>query len=97
MYLSRAAVADVAAEVFERDIEDVELFDVLRAEDPVLATVALSLRREVDEGGLGGRLYADALKKQVCIHILRNYADVVFREPRSSGGLSRTQLRLWRQ
>jgi AraC family transcriptional regulator len=94
IYLSPAAVADVAAEVFERDIEDVELFDVLRAEDPVLAAVALSLRREIDEGGLGGRLYVDALKNQACIHLLRNYADVVFREPRSSGGLSRTQCRL---
>lgn len=94
MYLSPAAVANVAAEVYERDIEDVELFDVLKADDPVLAGIVVALTREQAEGGLGGRLFVDALRNQACIHILRNYADVVFRDSALRGGLSRTQTRL---
>lgn len=93
MYLSPAAVAKVAAEVFERDIEDVELFDVLKVDDPILAGLAQALAREVKDGALGGRLYVEALTCQASVHILRNYADVVFRDPNAGGGLSREQRR----
>jgi AraC family transcriptional regulator len=91
LYLSPGAVAEVAAEVFERDIEDVELMDVLRAEDPVLTHLAMTLTHELKDGGIGGRLYVDALRIQACVHILRNYADVVFRKPKANGGLSQAQ------
>lgn len=97
LYLSPGAVADVAADVFDRDIEDVELMDVLRADDAVLSNLAAALTSELQQGGLGGRIYVDALKTQACLHILRNYADVVFREPRAHGGLSRLHKRLVQQ
>ena len=57
LYLSPAAVADVAAEVYERPIRDVTLFDVLRIDDPVLSGITAVLARESREGGLGSRLY----------------------------------------
>src|ERR1700761_2745516 len=57
LYLSPTTVADVAAEAYDRHIRDVELFDVLRADDPVLSGIAASLGREAQEAGLGGRLY----------------------------------------
>ena len=62
LYLSAGAVADVAAQAYERHVRDVELRDVLRTDDPVLAGIAAFLARESREGGLGGRLYVDALK-----------------------------------
>jgi AraC family transcriptional regulator len=91
LYLSAGAVADVAAQAYERHVRDVELRDVLRTDDPVLAGIAAFLARESREGGLGGRLYVDALKNQACVHMLRHYANVIFREPTSYGGLSRAQ------
>ncbi|WP_454917004.1 helix-turn-helix domain-containing protein [Xanthobacter sediminis] len=94
LYLSPAAVAEVAAEAYERHIRAVELFDVLRTDDPVIAGVAEMLAREARAGGLGGRLYTESLRNQACIHLLRHYADVSFREPSSYGGLSRAQCRL---
>ena len=94
LYLSAGAVADVAAQVHERQVRDVELLDVLRAEDPVLSTIAASLAREAHIGGLGGRLYVDALRTQACVHVLRNYARVTFREQAPHGGLSQGQRRL---
>jgi AraC family transcriptional regulator len=91
LYLSVGAVADVAAQAYERRVRDVELLDVLRTEDPVLSAIAASLARESRLRGLGGRLYVDSLKNQACIHMLRHYATVNFREPTTYGGLSRAQ------
>ena len=97
VYLAGSAVADVAAEVYGRVIRGIELLDVLRADDPALSAIAGCLAREAREGGLGGRLYVDALKIQACVHMLRRYANVTFREPASGGGLSPTLwVRMWR-
>jgi AraC family transcriptional regulator len=97
LYLSVGAVADVAAQAYERCVRDVTLFDVLRTDDPVLSGIAASLARESRAGGLGGRLYVDSLKNQACVHMLRHYADVSFRAPTSCGGLSVAQCRLLTQ
>jgi AraC family transcriptional regulator len=97
VYLAGGAVADVAAEVYGRVIQGVELLDVLRADDPVLSAIAGFLAREAREGGLGGRLYVDALKNQACVHMLRHYANVAFPEPVSGRSLSPTLVRLLTQ
>ena len=94
LYLSVGAVADVAAQAYERNIQDIELLDVLRTEDPVFSAIVGSLARESRHGGLGGRLYVDSLKNQACIHMLRHYANVSFRQPATYGGLSPAQCRL---
>ena len=93
LYISPAAVAAVAADVFDRDIEDVELADILKADDPVLVNLATALDNEISDGGLGGALYVDALRNQACVHILRRYATVVFRETDAHGALSQLQQR----
>ena len=94
LYLSAGAVADVAAQAYERLVRNVELLDVLKTDDPVLSGIAACLARESRASGLGGRLYVDSLKNQACVHMLRHYANVTFREPPSYGGLSRAQCRL---
>jgi AraC family transcriptional regulator len=94
VYLSPQTMADVAAEAYERHIKDVELRDILKADDPVLMGIAGSLAREAQAAGLGGRLYVESLRNYACVHILRHYADVVFREPVRSGALSRAQRQL---
>jgi AraC family transcriptional regulator len=94
LYLSPFAVKDVAAQAYERHVREVELHDVTRADDPVLFGVAALLAQEARHGGLGGRLYVESLRTQVCLHVLRHYASVAFREESSHGGLSRAQCRL---
>ena len=91
-YLSAATVAEVAAQAYERQVRDVELLDVLKTDDPLLSGIVACLARESHEGGLGGRLYVDSLKNQACIHMLRRYANVTFREA-NCGGLSDAQCR----
>jgi AraC family transcriptional regulator len=94
LYLAPAAMTRIAADAYDRHIRDVELRDVLRADDPVLGAIAASLDREASEAGVGCRLYVDALRNQACVHVLRRYANVVFREEARAGGLSRAQVRL---
>lgn len=95
LYLSQAALARVAGEVFERDILDIDMHDRVRVEDSVLPAVLAMLARESNQGGIGGTLYAEALKNQVCVHLLRHYANIVFREHGSYGRLSAAQCRLF--
>ena len=59
LYLSPGAMADVAAEAYDCHIKEVELRDILKADDPVLAGIAASLAQEAREAGLGGRLYVE--------------------------------------
>jgi AraC family transcriptional regulator len=94
VYLTYDALAAIAAEVFERDIEDIELHDIAATQDNVLAEMVARLSDEASAGGLGGRLYVEALRNQMCIHILRTYATVAFREHGARGGLSPNQMRL---
>ncbi|WP_306028292.1 helix-turn-helix domain-containing protein [Stappia sp. MMSF_3263] len=94
VYLPFEAMAATAEAVFERDIEDIQLRNILSAEDPVLTEAAARLASEVGVGGLGGQLYVEALRCQMSVHILRNYAAVAFREHLPNGGLSRPQCRL---
>jgi AraC family transcriptional regulator len=94
IYLPPDALASVAADAFERDIADIELKNVLSAQDVVLTEAAMRLASEVQAGGLGGRLYVEALRCQMSVHILRTYAEAIsFREQSCSGGLSQTERR----
>lgn len=94
LYLSRETLAEAACEVHGRGVREVEFRDVLRAIDPVLLMIVETLAREAREEMLGGRLYVDSLRSQLCLHLLRHYADVTFREAASGGALSAGQCRL---
>lgn len=95
VYLPYDALSGTAADVFERNIADIDLKNVLSAKDVVLTEAAMRLADEVRVGGLGGQLYVEALRCQISIHILRTYATMIaFREHRCSGGLSRTEYKI---
>ena len=59
LYLSPSAMARVAAEAYDCHVKEVELRDVLKADDLVLAGIAASLAQEAREAGLGGGLYVE--------------------------------------
>lgn len=94
IYLSQSAIARVAGDVFDKDIKDVEMEDIVRSEDPVLPMLITQFENELKCGVFGGRIYVDALKTQLCIHMLRHYAKIICRDYRSYGRLSPAQRRL---
>ena len=95
LYLSQQVLARVSADVFDRDIADVRLKDVLKADDEVLRAGIAAMALEVQTNNLGGQLFVDALATQVCVQILRHHALVTFREkPLGGAGLSALQAKL---
>ncbi|MAN77160.1 MAG: AraC family transcriptional regulator [Rhizobiales bacterium] len=91
VYLPYNALAITAAEAFERDIKDIELKNVLAVQDTFLTDAALRLANEASATGLGGRLYVEALRCQISVHILRGYATVAMREHDRQDGMSQAQ------
>ena len=94
VYLTRQLLAKVSADAFDKDIADVQLQDVLSTEDDLVKRSLNAIADEVQANNLGGRLYVDAISTQLCVHLLRNYANVQLREPREVHGLSHMQERV---
>ncbi|WP_223448921.1 helix-turn-helix transcriptional regulator [Pseudomonas sp. BF-R-19] len=94
LYIAQDALAAISAEVFDRDIADVRLRDVLKTDDPALFGGIMALAEEAKADRPGGRLFVHAVTTQLCIHILRKYADVEFRENRLPTELSPLQAKL---
>jgi len=90
LYLSHSSIESVASEVFEKDINNIELSDKVRSEDTVLPALVSQLESELVMGDFGGQLYVDSLRNQACIHVLRNYSNVVFNNI-SQGQFNRAQ------
>ncbi|KMO38166.1 hypothetical protein VQ03_17875 [Methylobacterium tarhaniae] len=93
LYLAPGTVTRTASDLYQREVSVVDLRDVLRADDPVLAGFVAGFAQEAGQGGLGSSLYVESLRQAACIHLLRHYAEVRFREPTAGGGLSTAQCR----
>ena len=91
LYLTRDILAKVAQETFDRDIADVSLRDVLKIDDQFIHNGMAAVAEEVKGNYLGGRLFVDAVATQLCVHIVRKYAAVIYRENSYNGGLSPLQ------
>lgn len=91
VYLDLPIVTRICEEVFEREVSEVCLQDVLRTRDPVLFQGALAIADEVAWGEPGSALYVDAIVQQMCIQILRRYSTVSFRAVTDCKGLSASQ------
>jgi AraC family transcriptional regulator len=91
VYLSKHLMSRVAQDILERPISEVCLQDVLNAEDPIIASISDALLEETRSSVFGGPAYAEALGMQLCVHILRRYADVKFRNDFSQSRLSKRQ------
>jgi len=94
LYLTHDKLAKTSGEMYDRDIDEVKLRDVLKIDDPMLRHGIAALANEIRSDHLGGRLYVDAITTQICIQILRRYASVAFRENQGPCGLSPIQAKM---
>lgn len=94
LYLNHDSLARVAQEIFDKDVVGISIPDVLQAEDPIIHCITNVLEAELGSKGQGGALYVDMVRNQLCIHILRKYAQINFREYQSYGVFSNVQLRM---
>lgn len=97
VYLTQDQLAATCREMYERDVEDVELHDIIRANDPAIHRAAMQIAQEAAQGAAGSKLMVDALTSQLAVHILRRHAHVRFRECGGDGSLSFRQDRAVRE
>jgi AraC family transcriptional regulator len=93
VYLSGALVAEVASEVLDCNVAEVSLADILRTDDPVITHAMEMIAREAAAQGIGGALYVDSIARGLCVHLLRQYAEVRTPAPRNEGSLTTAQMR----
>ncbi len=96
IYLTQDELASTCRQMYERDVQDVELNDVVKADDPAIHHTAMQIAHEAAQGGAGSALLVDSLTCQLAVHILRRHAHVLFREPGGADGLTFGQLRIVR-
>ena len=96
LYLDPTLVGATAAGA-GLDPDGVELLGELKARDPFVEQVGLSLLSELEGGGLAGPLYAEALAGALSAHLLRRYSSLgrgaAAHEEERPGGLPRAALR----
>lgn len=56
------------------DFDKIDITTHFAQNDPLIYQLGLQLKREVETGGLGGRLYADAIANLMAVHLFNNYA-----------------------
>jgi AraC family transcriptional regulator len=93
LYVDRATLQEVAGTVCDRTVEDIALRDILKLNDDLLTRMGQLLVDEATTGGLGSRLLVDAITQQMCVHLLRNYAELSIRTPAASGTFSKLKMR----
>lgn len=93
LYLKHDSLDRVAQEIFDKDIAAINIPDIVDAEDPVLHYITNILENELSNSGHGGPLYIDLVRNQLCIHLLRKYAQINFKDYQNYGKFSNAQLR----
>ena len=93
VYLTQDELTATCRQMYERDVDDVELHDTVKAEDPAIYRTVEQIAHEAALGAAGSRLMVDSLSCQLAVQILRRHAHVLFRECGGSDGLTFEQHR----
>ena len=75
------------------DFDNIEITSHFAQNDPLIYQLGLQLKREVETGGLGGRLYADAIANLMAVHLFNNYATAKPQIKSYSNGLANYKLK----
>ena len=89
VYLTQDELANTCRQMYERDVQDVELHDVVKADDPAIHRTAMLMAHEAAQGAAGSRLMVDSLSCQlVRAHPASARRRPVPRKPPALNGLS---------
>ena len=90
--LDEAFVTEVWQKGFDRE-GDFTIRTSIGIEDPVISRLAALGRRELSDGGAGGRLYLEGLATLLTVHLLRGFGSSRPALPQYRGGLPPRQMR----
>jgi len=92
LYLSPALIHKIAA-MADINPDTVELINTVGIPDPHIENIALSLLTELRAGGLGGKIYVEALANLLVVHLLRHHSSLKQPPLPRSTSLASTTLR----
>lgn len=72
--------------------KDVELLPIINPYDPLIYSIGLTLKAEIESGEVGGRLYVDAMTTALMAHLLRHYSVWNYSQPVIINGLPKRTL-----
>jgi AraC family transcriptional regulator len=90
--LDEAFVTEIWQKAFDQE-GDFIIRSTIGIEDPVIARLGTLGRRELSEGGAGGRLYLEGLATLLTVHLLRGYSSSKPSPLPHRGGLAPRQMR----
>ena len=90
--LDESFVGEVWAKAFDRG-GDFSIRASIGVEDRVIGRLGALARRELSQGGPGGRLYLEGLASMLTVHLLRDYGSPERSPIRHRGGLAPRQMR----
>ena len=90
--LDEAFVTDIWQKGFDRE-GDFIIRTSIGIEDPVISRLGALGRRELSDGGVGGRLYLEGLATLLTVHLLRGFGSSRPALPQYRGGLAPRQMR----
>jgi AraC family transcriptional regulator len=93
VYLTQDELASVCQDMYHREVREVELHDVLKADDPAIHRAAMALAAEAARSQAGSRILVDSLACEIAVHILRRHANISFAGQAADCPLSDAQLR----
>lgn len=93
LYLSPALMAGIAGEAMDCHVAEVELADVLRADDPILTAAVEAIAAEARHRAMGGALYVESVARALGVHLLRRYASIRLPAPQAATRLSPAEMR----
>lgn len=96
VFLTEEEVRDTCRQMFERDVSDVDIQDVLKVNDPAIYRTAMLTAAEAAGGEVGNQLMIDSLSCQLSVYLLRRYARIRFRDTGAGDSLSFQQTRMVR-
>jgi AraC family transcriptional regulator len=82
------------AQALDRPGAQVELLDDFGTRDPTLVAISNSLRAELAQGGVGSRIYVEALIAQLAIHLIRRYSSAAPAHRAAPSAISGHKLKL---
>jgi AraC family transcriptional regulator len=92
IHVRREVFDRVVAEDLGLDPTNVEIIDTLAAVDPFVEQLALALKRELELGDGGSRVFSDAAAQLLTVHLLRAHSSARSAPPARKLGLPRRKL-----
>lgn len=88
VYIRQSVIAEVAAELFDADIDRLEIPSQIMPDDAIMVSMLETVHSALFEGDVSTSIYIDYLSRAIAVHLLRKYSGQMLKELPQTVGLS---------